>query len=299
MRVSPSHTALALLVASAACVRPSALPSDDHTTHIPPTAVATPLTQPSTALPAGANDVAARLAASTRHAEWAMVRVGEGDSVRAWVVYPERSTKAPVVIVIHEIFGLSTWIRGVADQLAADGFIAVAPDFLTGHTGALHPDSVPADSARVLIRGLDSAQIQSRIEATARWAMALPAALPRYGVVGFCWGGSVVFNHAVRAPMLGAAVVYYGAAPPAERLTSVRAPVLGLYGENDARVNATIAPTDSTMRATGKTYEAQIFTGAGHGFLRAQDAHAGANLEATRRAWPLTLTWFRRYLGQS
>ncbi len=279
------------------CVRSSTMPADDHAAHpAPAPAVAATLSaQPSGAsLPAGASDVTSRLAASTRHAEWAMVRVGNDDSVRVWVVYPERRTNAPVVIVVHEIFGLSTWIRGVADQLAADGFIAVAPDFLTGYTGAFHPDSLPVDSARSFIRRLDASQIQTRIDAAARWAMALPAAVPRYGIVGFCWGGSVVFNHAVHSPTLGAGVAYYGAAPEPSRLTTVRAPVLGLYGENDARVNATIAPTDSAMRVIGKTYRAQIFPGAGHGFLRQQDA--AANLEATRRAWPETLAWFRRYL---
>ncbi len=279
------------------CVRSATMPADDHAAHPAPAVPSTMAAQPSAAgLPAGAADVTGRLAASTRHAEWAMVRVGNDDSVRVWVVYPERRTNAPVVIVVHEIFGLSTWIRGVADQLAADGFIAVAPDFLTGYTGTFHPDSLPVDSARAFIRRLDANQIQTRIDATARWAMALPAATPRYGIVGFCWGGSVVFNHAVHSPTLGAGVAYYGAAPDPGRLTTVRAPVLGLYGENDARVNATISPTDSAMRVMGKTYQAQIFPGAGHGFLRQQDAASGANLEATRRAWPATLAWFRRYL---
>ena len=281
----------------AACVRASTIPADDHAAHPAPAVAASAAAQPSAAgLPAGAADVSARLAASTRHAEWAMVRVGSDDSVRVWVVYPERRTNAPIVVVVHEIFGLSTWIRGVADQLAADGFIAIAPDFLTGYTGAFHPDSLPVDSARALIRRLDADQLQRRIDATARWGMALPAAVPRYGIVGFCWGGSVVFNHAVHSPTLGAGVAYYGAAPDPARLTTVRAPVLGLYGENDARVNATIAPTDSAMRVMGKTYQPQIFPGAGHGFLRQQDAASGANLEATRRAWPATLAWFRRHL---
>ena len=288
---------LALALPLAGCVRAATMPADDHAAHPPAPAGATPSMQPSSAaLPAGGGDVAGRLAASTRHAEWAMVRVGNDDSVRVWIVYPERSTRAPVVVVVHEIFGLSTWIRGVADQLAADGFIAVAPDFLTGHTGPFHPDSIPVDSARALIRRLDNDQIQRRIDAVAHWGMSLPAAVPRYGIVGFCWGGSVVFNHAVHAPTLGAGVAYYGAAPEPSRLTTVRAPVLGLYGENDARVNATIAPTDSAMRVTGKTYQARIFPGAGHGFLRAQEAAGGANLEATRQAWPATLAWFRQYL---
>ena len=282
-----------LLLPLVGCVRSSTMPADDHAAH--PAPVVAAAVQPAAEdLPAGASGVTSRLAMSTRHAEWAMVRVGNDDSVRVWVVYPERRTNAPVVIVVHEIFGLSTWIRGVADQLAADGFIAVAPDFLTGYTGSFHPDSLPVDSARSFIRRLDANQIQTRIDATARWAMALPAALPRYGIVGFCWGGSVVFNHAVHSPTLGAGVAYYGAAPEPGRLTSVRAPVLGLYGENDARVNATIAPTDSAMRVMGKTYHAQIFSGAGHGFLRQQDA--AANFEATRRAWPMTLAWFRRHL---
>jgi carboxymethylenebutenolidase len=291
---------LAISLATLGCARSANQVSDEHDTHtVAPVASSGSVAaeQPSSALPAGAADAEARLAASPRHAEWAMVRVGNDDSVRVWLVYPERSTKAPVIVVVHEIFGLSTWVRAVADQFAADGFIAVAPDFLTGNTGDVHPDSLSVDSARAAIRRLDAGQIQTRIDAVARWAMALPAAHPRYGIVGYCWGGSVVFNHAVHSPTLGAAVAYYGAAPAPERLTTVRAPILGLYGENDARVNATIAPTDSAMRALGKTYQAQVFPGAGHGFLRAQDGQSGANLDATRRAWPATLSWFRRHLG--
>lgn len=251
-------------------------------------------------LPAGAADADARLAASPRHGEWAMVSVdGGADSVRAWVVYPERSGRAPVVIVVHEIFGVSNWIRAVADQLAADGFIAIAPDFLTGYSVPSGPDGQPVrDSATAAVRRLDQGQVQRRIDAVARYGMSLPAALPRYGIVGFCWGGSVAFAHAAHSPTLGASVVYYGTSPAAERLGSVRAPVLGLYGENDARVNATVAPADSAMRALGKTFEHQTFAGAGHGFLRQQDGQNGANLAATQGAWPRTLAWFRQHLGR-
>jgi carboxymethylenebutenolidase len=249
-------------------------------------------------LPAGAADAEARLAASPRHGEWAMVSAGGADSVRAWVVYPERRDKAPVVIVVHEIFGVSHWIRAVADQLAADGFIAIAPDFLTGMDVPSVNGQPVADSARAAIQRVSQADVQRRIDAVARWGMALPAALPRYGIVGYCWGGSVSFNHAVHAPGLGAAVVYYGTSPASDRLASVRAPVLGLYGENDARVNATIAPADSAMRALGKSYEPVVFPGAGHGFLRQQDGQNGANLAATQAAWPRTLAFFRQHLGR-
>lgn len=248
-------------------------------------------------LPAGADEAMARLTSSPRHGEWITVSTGPSDSIKAWVVYPERKTKAPVVIVVHEIFGLSTWIRAVADQLAADGFIAVAPDFLTMKQLPEAPDSVRMQAAVAAIRTLNSADVQRQITAVANYAMKLPAALPRYGVVGFCWGGSASFEQAVRSPSLGAAVVYYGTSPKSETLSMVKAPVLGLYGGNDARVNATIPAADSTMRALRKTYSPTLYDGAGHGFLRQQAGMNGANLAATQKAWPATIGWFRRYLG--
>jgi carboxymethylenebutenolidase len=213
-------------------------------------------------------------------------------------VYPERRTKAPVVLVVHEIFGLSTWVRAVADQLAADGFIAIAPDLLTMKNLPTGPDSVVATAARAVIGTLNRADIDRHLSAVAAYGMALPAAQQKYGIVGFCWGGSTSFLHAVAmGPALGASVVYYGGSPPAAQLASVRAPVLGLYGENDARVNSTIPPADSAMKANGKTFVHEIFPGAGHGFLRQQDGQNGANMEASRRAWPMTVAWFRRHLG--
>jgi carboxymethylenebutenolidase len=218
------------------------------------------------------------------------------DSVRAWVVYPERRERAPVVVVIHEIFGLTNWIRGVADQLAADGFIAIAPDLLTGKT-KIHPDSAGSD-AREVIRTLNPDDVHRQLAAAGQYGIRLPAALPRYGVVGFCWGGSASFQHAVRSPAsLSAAVVYYGGSPSPDQLSAVRVPVLGLYGSDDVRVNATVPPADSAMRALGKAFTHHTYEGAGHGFLRAQEGKAGANMSATRQAWPATLAFFRRHLG--
>jgi carboxymethylenebutenolidase len=224
-----------------------------------------------------------------------MVRTGS-DSIRAWVVYPERRERAPVVVVIHEIFGLTSWIRGVADQLAADGFIAIAPDLLTGKT-KIHPDSTGSD-AREVIRTLNPDDVQRQLAAVGQYGTRLPAALPRYGVVGFCWGGSASFQHAIRSPArLAAAVVYYGGSPTPDQLSSVRVPVLGLYGSDDARVNQTVPPADSAMRALGKAFTHQMYEGAGHGFLRAQEGKNGANMAATREAWPTTVSFFRRHLG--
>ncbi|MGI9089861.1 MAG: dienelactone hydrolase family protein, partial [Gemmatimonadaceae bacterium] len=218
------------------------------------------------ALPPDAAHAVARLNASPRHGEYVMIRTAKGDSLRAWIVYPERSTKAPVVVVVHEIFGMSNWIRAVTDQLAAAGFIAIAPDFLTGQNLPGAPDSVSVQAGVAAVSKLDINDVQRDIDAAAKYAMALPAALPKYGIVGFCWGGGVSFMHAVHSPTLGASVVYYGTSPKTELLSSVNAPVLGLYGANDARVVMTIAPADSALKAMGKTYRPEVFAGATHGF---------------------------------
>lgn len=291
-------------VAVAGCVHNgTTAAAHDHDTMTMPTSPsasssATMAVASDSMLAPGAANAAARLNHSPRHGEWVTIRTGPqaGDSLRLWVVYPQRSTKAPVIVVVHEIFGLSTWVRSVADQLAADGFIAIAPDFLTGKIPLSATDTVGMQEAMAAIRTLDPEVVQRQIDAAASYGMALPAAVPRYGVVGFCWGGGVSFQHAVHSPTVGAAVVYYGTSPATASLSSVRAPVLGLYGGEDARVDATIPPADSAMRAMGKQYTHQIFAGAGHGFLRAQDGMNGANLAAARGAWPMTINFFRTNL---
>ena len=258
-------------------------------------ALETPAAAQTAQLPASGEEATSRLAASPRHGEWTMIRTG-GDSIRAWVVYPERSEPAPVVLVVHEIFGLSNWIRAVADQLAADGFVAIAPDLLTMRDVPRAPDGESdAAVARAQIQTLDRADVNRWMTAVAEWGMALPSTTQRFGVVGFCWGGSTVFSYATASPSVAAVVVYYGGSPEPSTLSSVRAPILGLYGGEDARVNRTIEPAQQALGAAGKTYEPKIFEGAGHGFLRQQ---TGANLEATRQAWPLTIEWFRTHLAE-
>jgi carboxymethylenebutenolidase len=257
---------------------------------------------PAATPPASAATASQRLAASPRHGEWVVVKTTPTDSVRAWLVYPERRDKAPVVVVIHEIFGLSNWVRSVADQLAADGFIAIAPDLLTMKNIPNNANGEPSpEAARAAIQTLDFQSYQRDIRQVAEFATKLPAANGKYGVVGYCWGGTAVFAHALMYPEVDAVVSYYGTTPdPTTRIgaryAQVKAPVLGLYGENDARVNGTIARADSAMKANSATYEYRIFAGAGHGFLRQQDGANGANLKASQEAWPLTIDWFRRHL---
>jgi carboxymethylenebutenolidase len=251
-----------------------------------------------TMLPPNAQDAAARLAASPRHKEWVMIPAGGTDSVGAWIIYPQRSTKAPVVVVIHEIFGLTTWVQSVGDQLAAQGYIAVVPDLLTGTKVPGGPDSVPLDTARKLTYSLKVEDVQRRIIAAANYGMHLPAALPRYGVVGFCWGGMTSFAQAAYGPAVMASVVYYGMAPDSTLIGKVHAPVLGLYAGEDARVDVSVPPADSALKKMKRTFEYQIFKGAGHGFARDQGGMNGANLAAIQQAWPMTIAWFRKYLGQ-
>jgi carboxymethylenebutenolidase len=251
------------------------------------------------ALPPGNEQAKPRLNTSPRHGEWIDVKVpGSDQPVKTWIVYPERSTRAPVVIVIHEIYGLTDWIRSVADQLAADGFIALAPDVLSGKG----PDGGDTDSfgSRDAVVGamrkLSREEVTTRLNAIRDYGIKLPAATEKFGSIGFCWGGSTSFAYATAQPELNAAVVYYGSAPAAAGLGKINAPVLGFYGGDDARVNAGIPAAETGMKDLGKSYEHHIYEGAGHGFLRAQDDRDGANMRATQLAWPRTVAFFRQHL---
>jgi carboxymethylenebutenolidase len=243
-------------------------------------------------LPPGEDAAKERLAASPRHGEYATVDF-EGTPIKMWVVYPERKDKAPVVIIIHEIFGLTDWIRGVADQVAADGFIAVTPDLLSGKgpNGGGTSAFASRDAATEAVSALPRKEVDARLNAVRTYALSLPAANGKIATVGFCWGGASSFAYAAAQPALDAAVVYYGTPPP--DLSTVKAPVLGLYGGSDARVSATVDPTKAKMKELGKSYEPHVYEGAGHGFLRAQGEPA--NLGAAEQAWPRTLAFLREH----
>jgi len=254
----------------------------------------------SAGLPPAEAGAKARLETSPRHGEWVTVNAGGGDTVDAFVVYPERADRAPVVVVIHEIFGLSDWVRSVADQLAAEGFIAIAPDLISGKApGGKGSRAVGPDDARALVSALDPAEVTRRLNATARYATSLPAALPRYAVVGFCWGGTASFAYATQQPGLDAAVVFYGTAPAREALARITAPVLGQFGGSDMRVNATIPPAAAELKRLGRTFTYTMYEGAGHAFARAQDGMNGANLKAIQQAWPQTVRFLKSSLGDA
>ncbi len=244
------------------------------------------------AVPGGAQEedpALARLNASPRHHEW--VEVERGDrAVHAFVVYPEVSEKVPVVLVIHENRGLTDWVRGVADQLAEAGFIAVAPDLLSGMApdGGKTSDFPDRDAARDGIYKLDQDEVTADLHAVADYAKKLPAGDGTLAVAGFCWGGRQTFHFATQRHDLAAAFPFYGTAPEeAELLQAIACPVYGSYGGNDERVNATLDATGRAMKAAGKTYEPVVYEGAGHGFMRSGEATDASpeNRKARDEAW--------------
>ena len=251
------------------------------------------------AIPAGTAEHAARaLKESPRHGEWVDIKMTDGTALKSWVVYPERSTKSGVVLVIHDIRGMSDIARAVGDQLAQDGFIAVVPDFLSGKGPNGGGTESLGSAVGQAFQSLTPDDVNARLNAAMEYGKKLPASNGKTGVVGFCWGGARSFGFAAAQPALNAAVVYYGDAPGAgdgtveTKLANVKAPVLGLYAGNDARIGATIPATEAAMKKLGKSYEIHTYEGAGHGFMGAQAGAGGANLKAAQESWPIVVKFF-------
>jgi carboxymethylenebutenolidase len=218
----------------------------------------------------------ARLNNSPRHGEWVEMKSGDR-KIKAFVVYPERKDKAPVVLVIHEIFGLSDWVRGLCDQLAENGVIAIAPDLLSGQTFS------DPDGARKAISALPESQIKADLDATSDYALKIPAGNGTLAICGFCWGGAWVFQYANMNPKLKAAYSFYGtAADEQAKVANIACPVYGFYAGNDEHVNVTIPTAQELMRRAKKKYEPVVYGGAGHGFMR-EGEKPDAN-EENRRA---------------
>lgn len=241
------------------------------------------------AKPPAGDPAAARLESSPRHHEWVAIKAGDR-TVHTYVVYPEKAGKATAVVVIHENRGLNDWARSVADQLGEEGYIALAPDLLSGSApgGGKTSDFATSDAAREGISKLPPAQVMSDLDAVADYAAKIPAANGKVAVGGFCWGGAQTFRFANHRKGLAAAFPFYGTGPDApEGVAGIAAPVYGFYGGNDARVNATIPKSEELMKAAGKTYEPVIYEGAGHGFMRSGEAPdaSEADRQAREKGW--------------
>lgn len=240
-------------------------------------------------LPVTAQDVALeRLNDSPRHHEWVEIE-GAERIIRTFVVYPEVDRKVPVVLVIHENRGLNDWARSLADQLAEAGYIAVAPDMLSGMApgGGSTTDFADTDAARDAIYELSDQTVMADLSSVAAWARTIPASTGELAVAGFCWGGQRAFQFATIDDEIAAAFVFYGTPPESEDMASIAAPVYGFYGGNDARVTSTVESASAAMTAAGKKYEPVVYENAGHGFMRSGEEPDAdpANAAARKAAW--------------
>lgn len=225
----------------------------------------------------------ARIDKSPRHYEYVKVKHGSRD-VNTFITFPEVKDKATAVIVIHENQGLTDWARSVTDQLAEAGYIAIAPDLLSGlaPNGGGTPDFPSRDAVAQAFRELGSAkadQVTADLKAVYDYVAKLPACNGKVVVGGFCWGGAQTFRFATNNQEIKAALVFYGSPPKDEDLARISVPVYGFYGGNDARINATIPKTEELMKAAGKKYEPVVYDGAGHGFMRAGEAPLAADAD--------------------
>src|SRR6266705_4829232 len=226
----------------------------------------------------------ATLEKSPRHREWVTVK-HDGRSVETFVVYPESKTKTPVVLVIHEIFGMTDWVQDLADQVAEAGYVAVAPDLLSGMgPNGGRSSSFPEGKTMEAVSHLNPDQLTADLNAVADYALKLPASSGKLFVAGFCWGGSESFRFATNRADLASAFVFYGGPPDKDAMARIKAPVYGFYGGNDARIGATIPDAIAQMKAAGKAYDIVTYEGAGHGFMRAGEAPDAKDADKKARA---------------
>jgi carboxymethylenebutenolidase len=228
-----------------------------------------------------------QLEKSPRHREWVKVK-HDGRTVDAFVAYPEVRDKAPVVLVIHEIFGMSDWVQEVADEFASAGYIAIAPDLLSGMgPGGKGTTSMQQNEVTKAVSGLPPDQVTADLQATADFALKLPSAAQKLYVAGFCWGGGQTFRFATNRSGIAAAFVFYGPPPEKDAMAKINAPIYGFYAGNDARIGATVPGTIEAMKSLNKTYEPVTYEGAGHGFMRAGESPdaSEANKKARDESW--------------
>jgi carboxymethylenebutenolidase len=237
--------------------------------------------------------VANRLNNSPRHHEWVTVMDGTR-KVQCFICYPEVKDKAPAIVVVHEIFGLSDWVRSVTDQLAENGYIAIVPDLLSGMgpNGGGTSAFSGQDAVTQAVFALPLPQVHDDLDAVTTYVSQLPSCNGTVAVAGFCWGGGTAFRYASQNKDLKAAYVFYGPPPSADDMAKINCPVYGFYGENDNRISSTIPKTTAAMKAAGKTYEPVVYAGAGHGFMRAglDNTPTPANKQAMLDAWKRWLT---------
>jgi carboxymethylenebutenolidase len=246
-------------------------------------------------LPAGAFTASSTVAHTMLQHEWVDIPVG-GARLHTWIEYPAGTGKAPVVVVMSHEAGLDDWMRAIADQLASHGFIAIAPDILSGrgpNGGNMDAFKLSADVIQAITR-MPQDDVIRRYKAAREYALKLPRANGKSASVGIGMGGADSFQFSAEVPDLNAAVVFYGTSPADSVLARIKAPVAGFYGEDDARVIPTVKRAEATMKRLGKTYDVHVYPGATQAFLRS--TVEGENGAAQAAAWPAAIQFLREHL---
>ena len=243
-------------------------------------------------LPAGLFNAHSILTSSKLRKEFVDIPLGS-TKLHTWVEYPAGEGKAPVVIVMQHGPGMDDWQRAVADQLAEQGFIAIAPDLHSGlgPNGGNYDSFQGTDEVMRAIARITPDDMQARYKAARDYGLKLPRSNGKSASIGFCMGGGNSFRFAGEVPELNAAVVYYGATPSKEIMAKIKAPVLAFYGEDDARVTAANEPTIAAMKELGKSFESHVYPHATHGFLEYQDL--AGNPFATSDSWARTIAFLK------
>lgn len=276
--------ALAVSVSARAQTSPAAAPQG-----APQAAAYTP--PKNDKIPPGDPYVDEALKATPRKGQWADIKLKDGTVLKSWVVLPAGSAKTGVVIVVHENRGINDWTRAVADQAAEDGFIGIAPDLLSGKgPNGGGTDAIPSTAIGQAIAGLTQSERNDRLDAAMAYGKTLPNSNGKTAVVGFCWGGGTVFAYAGAQPALNAVASYYGPIPDDATLSAIKAPILGLYGENDARITLSVQPAAEKMKTMGKTYEPHVYPGANHAFMHQRTE---ADYKAAEQSWPIVVAFFK------
>jgi len=245
-------------------------------------------------LPANLFVSASTVARTPMRHEWVDILSGKS-KLHTWVEYPESEAKAPVVILMHYDAGLDISQRAVADQLALDGFIAVAPDLLSGRGpsgGNFDAFRFPDEALRANLK-VPTAIALRDYKAAYDYALKMPRSSGKVAVLGCGLGGTLAWRFAAAEPGVSAAAVFYGLPPSDDLLAKINAPVLGLYGGDDDPVDATIEPTAAAMKKLGKSFESHVYPGATHAFLTYQAE--GRNGAATAEAWPAAMAFLREH----
>lgn len=221
---------------------------------------------------------------------------GKAGPVFAYLARPVKAGQYPGLIVIHENRGLDDHVRDVARRFAKEGYVALAPDFLSRQGGTMkaNPKGGGLPNIRELAPGQDVAE---DAEAGVRYLRVLPdVRRDRMGVVGFCWGGGMAFVTATQIRDLRAAVVYYGASPnPLDLVKNIRAPIMAHYGEKDPGINKGIPDTEAAMKKYNKTYDYRIYPGAQHAFNNDTNPER-YDAKAAKEAWERTMEFMRKNL---